>query len=96
MTGAVQIKVKKLYNGNLPSYLAKYCTKSDLPENLQHKASAVLKGSRMFQPFGTWYNASLGAIPPRAWCPNCKNESDYILLEDGWMPARWYFKDSFT
>lgn len=53
------------------TYLTKYLAKASVPDGLQVVVSDALKGTRMFQPFGSWYHA----LPPDKKvpfkCPCC-------------------------
>jgi len=52
-------------------YLTKYVTKSDVLENDKDELNEALKGTRLFQPFGTWYNINKLYVKPAQTCPNC-------------------------
>lgn len=64
------------------SYITKYTTKSDLPLNQQIIASKLLKGSRLFQPFGTWHKIGKEYVHEPYKCQSC-NISDWHYLPDG-------------
>jgi len=52
-------------------YLTKYITKSEIPDNDHSELNRALKGTRLFQPFGTWYSLNKLYIKPAQTCSNC-------------------------
>lgn len=72
-----------VYIRNIPPvqavrYLTKYITKSDLPIELQKKASGALMNYRLFNPFGTWYNINRKYEQPISRCPKCDTVSCFM------------------
>lgn len=59
-------------------YLTKYLTKSDLPVYAQNEASEALKGTRLFNPFGSWYAVCRNVKPIEFVCPKCGEVSWYM------------------
>lgn len=82
-SGGTGIFIKRIPVSAIVKYLTKYITKSDLEADLQFVASAALKGSRLFQPFGQWHNPINAIKVPLCVCGQC-GYSD------------WYFGDLRT
>lgn len=75
-------------------YITKYTTKSDLNLESQIHASKLLKGCRLFQPFGTWHKTGLTYVHEPYQCPSCV-VSDWYYVPEGrsdfdimWQNAR--------
>lgn len=64
------------------SYITKYTTKSDLSLQHQLDASKMLKGTRLFQPFGTWHKIGSEYVHEPYQCPGCKI-ADWHYLPEG-------------
>ena len=58
-------------------YLTKYISKSEVLEKYQYQVSQALKGTRLFQPFGTWHGLSLVVEKEQYCCPECDYASFY-------------------
>lgn len=82
LTGGTSINLK-LVDGqrSLISYVTKYITKTDLTGDDRADVSLLLKGRRLFQPFGSFHNASLGQkhLPPV--CSECGHEGFIVWRE---------------
>lgn len=63
-------------------YVTKYTTKSDLSLSDQLHASSVLKGSRLFQPFGSWHSISKQYEAKKCECKECQT-SHWLFWADG-------------
>jgi hypothetical protein len=72
------VYLQRIPPGAVVSYLTKYMTKVQVPDDDVDELAAALKGFRMFQPFGSWHN--LPAAPPLRpmRCPDCGCEQ--------WLP----------
>ena len=62
------------------NYVTKYVTKSCLGYNDQLTASAALRGSRLYQPFGSWYAIDRSAPPYVSTCPDCGHAAWLYLV----------------
>lgn len=65
-----------VYIQNIPQsqvvrYLTKYITKTDVPDCEKEELNDALTGTRLFQPFGTWYALNKLYIKPAQTCPKC-------------------------
>lgn len=69
------------------NYMTKYVTKTELNDADRLIASKALKGKRLFQPFGTFYNASLGMITLPARCGDC-GRAAFMLYHEVYANAR--------
>lgn len=71
---------KIVYVKNVPlsaiiHYVTKYICKSDLPLAAQLEASRSLKGTRLFQPFGSWEALAVTSDQPLWPCPKCSGST---------------------
>ncbi len=53
------------------NHLTPYITKSKVPDADLDELNEALKGTRLFQPFGSWYAINLLYKPPPQHCNNC-------------------------
>lgn len=67
------VYIKKLHNSQVVSYLTKYLTKEQYTEAEQNLMTDILRGVRLFQPFGSWYSPIQAIKRLRFHCPTCKN-----------------------
>lgn len=77
-----------VYIQNLPlnavvTYLTKYLTKPDMPDQVSEQVSLAISGYRLFQPFGTWYSISLTYHKPRCLCKECGSKSFELAYRVG-------------
>ena len=69
------VYIKKLHGSQVISYITKYLTKEQCTEAEQKRMTDILKGVRLFQPFGQWH-APIQAIKRlRFDCPECTYSS---------------------
>lgn len=54
-------------------HMVKYISKSPISDDDRDELNAALKGSRLFQVFGSWYAINLQYKPPPKHCNNCNN-----------------------
>lgn len=68
------VYIKVLHDSQVVSYLTKYLTKDQCTESEQKRITIVLKGVRLFQPFGSWHKP-IAAIKRLTFeCPECQND----------------------
>ncbi|MBA7671157.1 hypothetical protein ES703_79308 [subsurface metagenome] len=72
-----------VYIQNIPKqqvvrYLTKYLSKNDVPDADRSELNDALKGTRLYQPFGSWYAINLQYKKPPPQCPDCKGS--YFML----------------
>ena len=67
------VDVRMIHSPQVVIYVTKYTLKSDLSLEDQFHASALLKGSRLFQPFGAWHHISRQWERPLFSCEECGN-----------------------
>lgn len=66
------VYIRRIPPGQIVRYLTKYITKSELGIEYQRVASEALKGTRLFQPFGTWHNPIQAIQLELFKCPDCE------------------------
>lgn len=72
------VYIRKIHSNQIVHYLTKYLTKDDATIEDQVKMSGILKGRRMFQPFGSWHDP-ITKIPKKQFkCPECEHCSWYF------------------
>lgn len=62
-------------------YLTKYLTKCETSIYDRDELNHALKGTRLFQPFGTWYGFNKAYIPPAPVCKGCDEPSFHLYGE---------------
>lgn len=67
----IGVYIKKLHNSQVISYLTKYLTKDQATKADQIYMTEVLKGVRLFQPFGSWHGPITKMKPLKFGCPVC-------------------------
>jgi hypothetical protein len=78
VSGGRGCHIKTINGDAVIRYITKYVTKTGLPVGVQLSASAALKGTRLFNPFGTWHDLC-NAIPKIKFvCPDCGEVSWYM------------------
>lgn len=88
------IDIRWISDKAIINYITKYTTKSALSLNSQLYASRLLKGSRLFQPFGTWHAIGNGYKHEPYECPYCQISdwmyvpSDMSAFDVMWKRAR--------
>jgi hypothetical protein len=71
ITGSRSVYIQNCNTSQVISYVTKYISKTTVPEALQIEVSQSLKGTRMFQPFGSWHSLSVRIPKEKAHCPHC-------------------------
>jgi hypothetical protein len=74
------VKIKLVKHNHCAGYLTKYLSKGAVPMEEQEVASASLKGSRLFQPFGSWQGIYNSLPKPKPVCPVC-GKRDFHIME---------------
>lgn len=67
------VYIKKLHGSQVVAYLTKYLTKEQATKAEQEYMTDMLKGTRLFQPFGSWYGPMAAMKRLRFECPTCNN-----------------------
>ncbi|MBA7706750.1 hypothetical protein ES703_115607 [subsurface metagenome] len=75
-----------VYIQNIPKdevirYLTKYLSKNDVPDRDRDELNEALKGTRLYQPFGSWYGINLKYVKPPPQCPDCKRSTFMLCGE---------------
>lgn len=75
-----------VYIQNIPKtqvvrYLTKYLSKNDVPDADRDTLNDALKGTRLFQPFGSWFSINLLYEPPPKHCKTCKTPCFMLYME---------------
>jgi len=71
------VYIKKIHSSQVVGYITKYLTKGEVPVQEQLFMTSVLKGRRLFQPFGDWFEPISQIKPLNYWCPDC-DHSDWF------------------
>lgn len=79
-SGGRGVYIKKLPVRDVIQYLTKYLTKSGSPEHLDLEVSELLKGYRLFSPFGSWHSINRLWVNERRSCPKC-NSQGYLPFD---------------
>jgi len=80
VSGGQGVYIKKIPKTDIIRYLTKYLTKTSLSIPDQFDASGALKGSRLFQPFGSWYAISCDAPRYKPHCTHCQ-ATDFMPID---------------
>lgn len=62
-------------------YLTKYVSKSEADHSRRIQISNALKGSRLFQPFGSWQEIALSVPKIDYCCPECGGTQFHLYIE---------------
>ena len=62
-------------------HMVKYISKKPIAEDDRDELNAALKGSRMFQVFGSWHAINLQYKPPPKHCNNCNTPCFCLYTE---------------
>lgn len=88
------VDVRWISNKAIINYITKYTCKSELSLKSQLSASRLLKGVRLFQPFGTWHSLGKSYVHQPYQCPSCEI-ADWVYVrpfetpfEAMWVNAR--------
>ncbi len=65
--------IKKIHGSQIVGYLTKYLTKSECSEPEQQYMTQILKGVRLFQPFGSWHSPISKIKKHQVYCPDCNS-----------------------
>lgn len=79
--------IKKIHGTQLVHYLTKYLTKDQCTIAEQERMTAILKGRRLFLPFGNWTVAIQAIKRLRFDCPECNNSYWGFGNLDAWFNA---------
>lgn len=74
------VNIRLVKHNRCAGYLTKYLSKGAIPLEQQEEASKALKGSRLFQPFGTWQGIYNALPKPKPVCPKC-GKRDFHIME---------------
>jgi len=78
--------IESIPQDEVTRYLTKYLTKSDLAPEVRQEASDALKGTRLFQTFGTWHKPCQ-SIPRQKGVCRCCGASSWLMLD---LPVMLY------
>lgn len=65
------VYIKKLHGSQVVGYLTKYLTKQECTQAEQKNMTDILKGRRLFVPFGSWFDPIRKIPPIKFRCPGC-------------------------
>jgi Replication protein len=65
------VYIKKIHGAQVVHYITKYLTKTDCSEAEQQYMTHILKGVRLFQPFGNWFDPINKIKKHQVYCPDC-------------------------
>lgn len=85
------VYIQDIPKGEIILYLTKYISKTATPEDDRDELNEALKGSRLFQPFGSWYAINrLYELPPKH-CPDCDHATFIVLsiMTEGVFDTFW-------
>jgi len=74
--------IRNIPNDQGVRYLTKYITKTEVLDCDKIVLNEALKGTRLFQPFGSWYAINITYKPPPKQCREC-DDPCFILMSDG-------------
>jgi hypothetical protein len=86
-SGAFVVDIREVHDQNVIGYLTSYLSKSEVSEDILPEVNRVLKGRRLFSPFGLWHSLSLLFKPQPFVCPKC-TRSDWIGLDEALFAFR--------
>lgn len=84
------VYIKDLPRSRIVGYLTKYLSKSEVDPEHRDAVNDALKGTRLFQPFGSWYSINRTYVKPPMQCSNCPNPC-FILYQDIFSNVGGYF-----
>lgn len=82
--------IDNIPRGQAVHYLTKYLSKSSITIEGRSELNAALKGTRLFQVFGTWFKINRKYVKPPMRCPDC-NHTGWILYSDCWEGTGGFF-----
>lgn len=71
VSGSKGVYIQNCNKTAIIGYITKYISKSDVIPEHQLEASTLLKGARLFQPFGRWHSLERQAPKRKPCCPSC-------------------------
>jgi hypothetical protein len=74
-SGGTACHIKQIPVNKAVGYITKYVSKASVEPELTASCSAVLKGCRLFNPFGTWYKLNKTYPKKTFVCPECGSSS---------------------
>lgn len=74
VSGSTGVFIQRIPASQIIRYVTKYVTKTELNAADQRVASDALKGSRLFQPFGSWHGPIAKIRLDRYVCPCCERD----------------------
>ena len=75
------VYIQNIPVGQVVRYLTKYLSKNDVPDVDRDTLNDALKGTRLFQPFGSWYSVNLQYKTPPKHCKNCDTPCFILYME---------------
>lgn len=79
------VYIQKIPVSAVINYLTKYVSKSEVDPAHRNQLSIALKGSRLFQPFGSWQKL-ISSVPKLNYCcPECGHD-EFHLVEKNFHP----------
>ena len=75
ITGSTGVFIQNIPGRQAINYVTKYVTKSECDVETQRDVSDALKGTRLFQPFGSWYAVANTYPKDKPVCPECKTRA---------------------
>jgi hypothetical protein len=86
ISGASVVDIRALPNTRTAaSYVSKYVTKSDVPEEYRSELANCYAGQRFFQPFGEWAGITVTLPDPDFCCDRCGHRGWVVLHEHEWV-----------
>lgn len=79
------VYIKKIHGSQVVGYITKYLTKEQCTEAEQKKMTDILRGVRLFQPFGNWYGPIQAIKGLRFECPECGNSYWFFGNRNAWI-----------
>lgn len=82
------VHIKALPTKAIIGYITKYVSKSEVEEAYQLQVSEGLKGTRLFQAFGSWHAVSCAVKKIEYCCPHCDHIGFYFN-GSGFSPEKY-------
>lgn len=67
------VYIQNIPKNQIVRYLTKYLAKSDVPDDDHGELNRALRGTRLFQPFGSWFALNRLYTPPMKRCSKCED-----------------------
>lgn len=80
-SGSPGIDIRAIHKSRSVSYITKYITKPAVDSSFLDDVNSALKGTRLFQPFGTWFNVNRKFFDVRPGCPECHQNQLALYAE---------------